>query len=860
MHMRVRPSRKLASTVFFLAAALFCGLAAAQANPPAADATTPATSGTYANMPMQAEPFHRFRKPYQQWYMDTRTLAYDGAACSAPDGDMSQLKSIDIGFLGPLDASNYDSQYGIPMLHGAQMAIDEANARGGYHGKPFALRVHDDLPLWGASSMAIVDMRVREKDWAMFGSVDSSSTHIELRAALKLEIPILDTATNDPTVTETRIPWLLHDFPDDRQQGYALADYIFNQLQLKNVGLLQVNNRYGREGDHIFFETARRMGHQPPVVQKFLPSDTDFSVQLQVLKNADLDGVVIWADARQAGLLLKQMRALGMKQPVFASSRVAYPQVVQIAGAAAEGLVAISPLDPTRADPAWQSFQKRYAARFHEEPDAYAAYAFDGMNILLGAIEQAGLNRGRIMDALRAYEMKPYAGVSGTAFFDYALNNITPVTFAQVRNGKFVYWPERRTDWKVNSQKPATATLRPRLRTDVAPYASIGEQGALYSGPGRERSADLTGKEITIGILAPLHGARANEGAAMLAAARMALRDSGADAALPGHRITLAVQDESGPSWAHISDSLLHLVLQDQSIAIITSESGDAAHMGEQVVNRMGVPLLMLSSDATATEINIPWVFRMGPSDAQQAREFLRRVQASGDPHRMVLITQHDHDGRAAMAAVQQAAQSLNMPAPQVLTFDPMQPAYLYLMKQVQADAPQTILLWTHPQNTSALLQVLQRQQPEAVMDLSQEAAQGILVRGPKMNSVGVESVSLQISPATPQLWTVSSPVRNPLQKSFALRFRQQTGAAPNAAAEQIYDAVCLIVRSVQRSGANRTRLRDQLERIQNYRGVSGEISFDNEGNNRSPVTVSPIHLQSAEAQPELAAASREAQ
>jgi hypothetical protein len=28
------------------------------------------------------------------------------------------------------------------------------------------------------------------------------------------------------------------------------------------------------------------------------------------------------------------------------------------------------------------------------------------------------------------------------------LNNIAPVTFARVENGKFVYWPEKRTDWK----------------------------------------------------------------------------------------------------------------------------------------------------------------------------------------------------------------------------------------------------------------------------------------------------------------------------------------------------------------------------------------------------------------------------
>jgi branched-chain amino acid transport system substrate-binding protein len=824
-----------------IGAGWLCGLLAAQAKPPAQPAAAAASNGTYANMPLQAEPFHRFRKPYQQWYVDARTLAYDGAARSAPDGDPARLKSIDIGFLGPLDASNYDSLYGIPMLHGAQMAIDAANARGGYHGKPFALRVHDDLPLWGASSMALVDMRIREKDWAMFGSVDAASTHIELRATLKLELPIMNTATNDPTETETRIPWLMHDFSDDRQQGYALADYIFNQRKLQNVGLLQVNNRYGREGDHIFFDTARRMGHQPSVVQKFLPSETDFSAQLHVLQSAGLDSVVIWADAHQAGLLLKQMRAMGMQQPVFASSRAAYPQVMQIAGPAAEGLVAVTPLDPTRTDPKWLQFRQDYQTRFHEEPDAYASYAFDGMNILLGAIQKAGLNRGRIMDALRSYAMKSYAGVSGTAFFDNALNNIAPVTFVQVRNGKFVYWPEQRTDWKRAPQKEQKPAVQ------VHPYASIAAQGAFYDGPGRAHASDLTGKGIAIGILAPLHGERAGEGAAMLAAARMALRDSGgADAAWPGHPIRLAVQDESGPSWAHISDALLHLVLQDQSIAVLTSDSGDAAHIGEQVVN----------PDATATEAGIPWVFRIGPSDAQQAQVFLQSALAGNHSQRVVLLTQSDHGGRVAIAAVQQAAHSLGQPAPQVLTLDPLQPAYAHLLDQVRAAAPQTILLWTHPQIADALVHALNRLQLGAVIDLSQESAQGLLPQPPQANAVRAEGASLQMAPVPPELWTVAGRARSPLQTSFARRFRQQTGTAPSAEAAQTYDAVRMIVSALHVSGANRARLRDQLAHVQNYSGVSGEISFDSEGNNRAPIAEFPLRLQTADALPQMAAAN----
>ena len=403
----------------------------------------------YANMPPAATPYAGFKRPYQEWYVEPNSLEYDGAARSEPDGDLATLTAINLGFLGPLDAENEDSLYGIPMLHGAQLAVDDGNSNGGYKGKPFALKVHDDLPLWGASSMAIVDMRFQDQAWAMIGSVDSSSTHIELRATLKLEMPIMDTATNDPTVTETAIPWLMHNFPDDRQQGYALADYIFLQRKLKRIGILQVNNRYGRAGKEVFADTARRIGHQPVVEVWYAASTKDFSSQLHTLEASRIDGLVIWGNAAQAGLVLKQMRSLGMQEPVFGSSRICYPDVVKIAGAAAEGLVTVSATDPTRSDPRWQTFRQRYMDRFHAEPDAYAAYAYDGTTMLMAAINKAGLNRGRIMDALREYEMKGYVGVGGNAYFDYTLNNIAPVTFAEIRDGKFVYWPEQRTDWKV---------------------------------------------------------------------------------------------------------------------------------------------------------------------------------------------------------------------------------------------------------------------------------------------------------------------------------------------------------------------------------------------------------------------------
>lgn len=436
----------------FVACAL---LAASPAFAQSPDAQKPVTAEPstqrYANMPVEAVPYGKFTKPYKEWFLTDDTLAYNGAARERVIKEIVSSKTVNIGFLGPIE-NNPESPYGLAMLHGAQLAIAEANAKGGYgvsgmsSGRPYELKVHNDSAQWGASSTEAVKMIFDEHVVAVLGSVDAASTHIMLRVSLKLEFPIMDTATTDPTVTETRIPWLLHNFPDDRQQGYALADYLFKQQKMKRIGVIRLQARYGRIGVSKFFDEAKRMGHVPVLEVKFLRGDTDFSTQLRMLQNAHLDGVVIWGEAAEAGLILKQMRSMGMKQPVFGSSRLDYPALLETAGPAAEGLVTTCALDLSSRNPKWLEFQKKYRAQFNSDPDAYAAYAYDGMNMLLASIEKAGLNRGNIMDAFRDFQKTGYEGVAGNAQFDYTLNNIAPISMVRVQAGKFFYWKAPRPE------------------------------------------------------------------------------------------------------------------------------------------------------------------------------------------------------------------------------------------------------------------------------------------------------------------------------------------------------------------------------------------------------------------------------
>ena len=68
-------------------------------------------------------------------------------------------------------------------------------------------------------------------------------------------------------------------------------------------------------------------------------------------------------------------------------------------------------------------FRRAFKARFNEEPETYAAHAYDGMNMIIWAIQAAGLNRAKIRDVI-AHLPHPWPGVTGDIVFSAALDDV----------------------------------------------------------------------------------------------------------------------------------------------------------------------------------------------------------------------------------------------------------------------------------------------------------------------------------------------------------------------------------------------------------------------------------------------------
>ncbi len=558
----------------------------------------------YAETPEDLEPYSKFTAPYYNFYTDL--IEYNGAARDVPDPDPSTLTEVRIGFLGPV-YDHPDHALGQKMLNGVTMAIDEANAAGGYGGKPFRLMIHNDSATWGASSNEIIRMAYDEKVWAMYGSLSGDSTHIGLRVNLKTEVPMVNSAATDPTIPETIVPWFFDTLQDDRVQGYTLARHIYTELGLKRVAILRVNDRYGRFGVLKFKDASRRLGHPLVIEQKFMPGDTDFRRQLRVINDSRVDAIVLWTDEVPAANILKQMRELGMTQRVFGSHRTMGDDLVKVAGPAAEGFEAVYPYDPSRKDPRWLDFVARYEAKYHEKPDHFAALAYDTMQILLHAICEAGLNRGRIRDALTGLDK--YDGVTGPMVFDPNCKDIRPMFLAAVHDGQIEYRP--------TSMEKA--------------YARVGEDGVQYAGPSLP---DQATSEVKLAVFGP----KADE-LVHSAAVSSLLADLNRNAT---HPISL-IGIPSDVQWGKASSALVQALYDQHAIGIIATNR-DSSHLAEQLGVKDFVPVIAISADHSLTSTNIPWIFRLPEGSAPDRAircfaEVINKVGANREKVRNVLAS-----------------------------------------------------------------------------------------------------------------------------------------------------------------------------------------------------------------------------
>jgi ABC-type branched-subunit amino acid transport system substrate-binding protein len=79
------------------------------------------------------------------------------------------------------------------------------------------------------------------------------------------------------------------------------------------------------------------------------------------------------------------------------------------------------------------AFQKEFQHTYGYQPGSAAAYAYDGINVIIGVIRRAGVDRDRIIEAFA--EVKHPSGITGDIQFDENGNRTGSAGLMMIREG-----------------------------------------------------------------------------------------------------------------------------------------------------------------------------------------------------------------------------------------------------------------------------------------------------------------------------------------------------------------------------------------------------------------------------------------
>ena len=347
---------------------------------------------------------------------------------------------VTLGVCGPLTGPN--AQYGVQWKEGFDLALDTVGRKVGAAPNERPLEyVFEDSQSDPRQAVALAQKFVADKRIVMeLGDFASPASMAASPIYQRGGLVQFGFTNSHPDFTKGgSYMWSTSISQADEQP--RLADFAVNGLGYKRIALLHLNTDWGRTSKDVFVPAAKALGADVVAAEAFLPDERDFRPILVRLRDSKPDAIVLIAYYGDAALIARQTRDQGLTQPLVGVSSVYSPKLIELGGAAVEGMYTHSPFSPADPRPEVQDFVGRFQARYHHEPDAFNAYAYDAMIMAHAIIGKAGTDRRAIRDGMDQVKDVPSV-IFGRATFDPETRRVAKPRYARlvVRGGKFIAW------------------------------------------------------------------------------------------------------------------------------------------------------------------------------------------------------------------------------------------------------------------------------------------------------------------------------------------------------------------------------------------------------------------------------------
>lgn len=347
-----------------------------------------------------------------------------------PSGtEVVQGDEILVGEYGSLTGS--EATFGIMTNKGITLAIKQVNAAGGVKGKKLKVITLDDQGKSEEAATAVTKLITQNKVIAVLGEVASSRSLAAAPIAQQYKVPMISPSSTNPKVTEVG-DYIFRVCFIDPFQGTVMAKFAAENLKAKKVAILtDVKSDYSTGLATFFKETFTKLGGEVVAEQSYQSGDIDFKGQLTSIKTAKPDAIFVPGYYTEVGLIARQARQLGLKQPLMGGDGWDSTKLYEIGKTAINGGYFSNHYTTESTDPAVQKFIADFKAEYNEVPDGLAAMGYDAAKVLIDALNRATeLSPKALRDAIA--QTKDFPGVTGKISINEQRNAVKAAVVVQV--------------------------------------------------------------------------------------------------------------------------------------------------------------------------------------------------------------------------------------------------------------------------------------------------------------------------------------------------------------------------------------------------------------------------------------------
>lgn len=310
-------------------------------------------------------------------------LSCTGAVALAQSAPAST--AIRIGVIAPLTGPSAD--FGLPMLNGIKLAVEEINAAGGYLGRKFELLVRDDEANPDKGRKVSEDL-VGQKIAVAIGFCNTGVAAKSLDIFQTNKIPLIIPCATGTNLTHTYPgpeSYIFRTSAKDSIQASFVVDDIVKRGWTK-VAVFADNTPYGESGLKDVVAALAQHKVRPVAVIRFPVGAKDLTTELKTARDAGANVVFSYSLGPEGAVIAKGRKELAWKVPQVGPWSLSFPAYVDAAkDAGEETLMAQTFIIEQRGNERRSSFLNGYAFKYGSKTAASipAAQAYDSTYLLL---------------------------------------------------------------------------------------------------------------------------------------------------------------------------------------------------------------------------------------------------------------------------------------------------------------------------------------------------------------------------------------------------------------------------------------------------------------------------------------------